>query len=82
MAESTFVGIFTVGDNGAIELDLGSSFAETTGTEADAERHATMLGQAMGFPESLTTAERLRQLADVMDAHATPPNRDGAASGA
>lgn len=77
MKVSIFAPFIAVSDDGTIDVDFfdiyththdTETLADEFGTEA-AERHSETINEALGWPEKLGAADRLRKLADYIDAH-------------
>lgn len=78
MKVSVFSPYLFVGDDGTIDVDFFDVYSHTHDTETlcdefateATERHGDILDTALGYPDKgLTASERLRKLADWIDAH-------------
>lgn len=72
-SKSQFLPIVTVDDDGVIEVEFGDSFDHTFDTETfdlvdPVEAHADRLDAVLGLGTEFSTADRLRRLADAIEA--------------
>jgi hypothetical protein len=77
MKVSVFSPYVFIADDGTIDVDFFDVYSHTHDnvTLSDefftetAERHGEIFNEALGWPEKLSAAEKLRKLADYIDAH-------------